>query len=53
VKLLLSLLLCACLTEGCVAGSEISHADSPGSQKSDDGPTLCRDGTAPPCNERS
>ncbi|MEP6548376.1 MAG: hypothetical protein ABJD53_13030 [Gammaproteobacteria bacterium] len=45
------LLVAAYLASGCVAGSNISHADGPGASKPD-APTLCRDGTTPPCNDR-
>jgi hypothetical protein len=40
------------LLAGCVAGSSISHDDDPAAIKRDQGPTLCRDGTAPPCVPR-
>jgi hypothetical protein len=42
-----------CLMSGCVSGSEISHADDPAAVNPDQGPDLCRDGTAPPCTPRS
>jgi len=48
-----SLLFAALLMTGCVSGSNIAHVDSPGVQKRDEGPALCRDGTVPPCNTRS
>jgi len=41
------------LISGCVAGSTVSHDDDPGAVKRDAGPSLCRDGTAPPCTPRS
>jgi hypothetical protein len=47
-----SFLLIAYLMAGCVAGSNISHEDSPGATKRDSGPALCRDGSTPPCNDR-
>jgi hypothetical protein len=47
-----SLLLITFLMVGCVAGSTISHEDSPGATKRDSGPALCRDGSTPPCNDR-
>ena len=39
-------------TAGCVSGSNEPHADGPGATTPTAGPTLCRDGTAPPCNDR-
>jgi hypothetical protein len=45
-------LLVGYLMAGCVAGSNISHEDSPGATKRDSGPALCRDGSTPPCNDR-
>jgi hypothetical protein len=47
-----SFLLIAYLMVGCVAGSNVSHEDSPGATKRDSGPALCRDGSTPPCNDR-
>jgi hypothetical protein len=47
-----SFLLIAYLMAGCVAGSTVSHEDSPGATKRDSGPALCRDGSTPPCNDR-
>jgi hypothetical protein len=52
VKIALTLLIAAYLATGCVAGSNISHEDSPGATKRDAGPALCRDGSTPPCNDR-
>jgi hypothetical protein len=52
LKIVITLLIAACLTAGCVSGGNISHDDSPGVTKRDAGPTLCRDGTTPPCNDR-
>jgi hypothetical protein len=52
VPLLGSIMLIAYLMVGCVAGSNISHEDSPGATKRDSGPALCRDGSTPPCNDR-
>lgn len=43
----------ASLLSGCVAGSTVSHDDDPAAVKRDAGPSLCRDGTAPPCTPRS
>jgi hypothetical protein len=51
VKIAISLLIAACLA-GCVAGSNVSHEDSPGAVKRDAGPVLCKDGSTPPCNDR-
>jgi hypothetical protein len=52
MKTVISLLVCASLAGGCVAGSAIPHEDSPAATKQDSGPTLCRDGGTPPCNDR-
>ena len=52
MKILVSLAMTACLLGGCVAGSTVPHDDSPAATKRDEGPTLCRDGTTPPCNDR-
>jgi hypothetical protein len=52
MKVIISAIAAAYLVCGCVAGDTLPHADSPASQNHDDGPTLCRDGTAPPCNDR-
>jgi hypothetical protein len=52
MKILISLLIAACIASGCVAGSTISHEDSPAAVKRDAGPDLCRDGTTPPCVSR-
>jgi hypothetical protein len=43
----------ASLMSGCVSGSSVSHDDDPAAVKRDAGPSLCRDGTAPPCTPRS
>jgi hypothetical protein len=53
VKLLATVVAAACLLSGCVAGSAVSHADDPAAAQRDEGPDLCRDGTAPPCTPRS
>jgi hypothetical protein len=50
MKTVISLLIAASLC-GCVAGGNIAHEDSPGATKHD-APTLCRDGSTPPCNDR-
>ncbi|GAC1478136.1 MAG: hypothetical protein NVS1B6_19550 [Steroidobacteraceae bacterium] len=52
MKIAMSLLLAACLA-GCVAGSNVSHEDSPAAVKRDAGPALCKDGSTPPCNDRN
>ena len=52
MKIVITLLIAACLASGCAAGSNISHEDSPAAVKRDQGPVLCRDGTIPPCNDR-
>src|ERR1700704_5942306 len=49
VKSVICLLMAAILTSGCVAGSNVTHEDSPAAVKRDEGPALCRDGTVPPC----
>ncbi|MEP6884806.1 MAG: hypothetical protein ABJC66_08655 [Gammaproteobacteria bacterium] len=51
MKIVIGLLVAACLASGCVSGGNVSHADSPGATKHD-APTLCRDGSTPPCNDR-
>lgn len=53
MKLILMIAAVCLMGAGCVAGSNLSHEDSPGATKRDAGPTLCRDGSTPPCNERS
>jgi hypothetical protein len=52
VKSVISLLIAACLASGCVAGSAVTHEDSPAAVKRDEGPALCLDGTIPPCVSR-
>jgi hypothetical protein len=52
MRTIISLLIAASLACGCVAGSVISHEDSPAAVKRDAGPALCRDGTVPPCVSR-
>jgi hypothetical protein len=52
LKSVISLLIAACLVSGCVAGSNMTHEDSPAAVKRSEGPALCRDGTVPPCNSR-
>ena len=52
MKSVISLFIVAFLMCGCVAGSNISHEDSPAATKRDAGPALCRDGSTPPCNDR-
>jgi hypothetical protein len=51
VKTVISLLIAAYLAAGC-ADTGITHEDSPGATKRDQGPALCRDGSTPPCNDR-
>jgi hypothetical protein len=53
MKLITSLFVAAWLASGCIAGSTVSHDDDPAAVKREGGPTLCRDGTAPPCTPRS
>jgi hypothetical protein len=52
MKTVITLLIAASLACGCVAGSNMTHEDSPAATKRDQGPALCRDGTTPPCNDR-
>lgn len=52
MKVIVSLLITACLACGCASGGNIAHDDSPAATKRDSGPTLCRDGSTPPCNDR-
>ncbi len=43
-----------CLMIGCTAfNANNPHEDSPGQPTPDRGPTLCMDGTPPPCTPRS
>ncbi len=43
-----------CLLDGCAAyDANDPHADSPGDPSQERGPTLCHDGTPPPCTPRS
>lgn len=53
MKIMLSIVTTAYLITGCVAGSTVSHYDDPAAVKRDQGPALCRDGTAPPCTVRN
>jgi hypothetical protein len=53
MKIIATLAIASCLMAACVAGSNVSHEDSPAATQHDAGPTLCRDGTTPPCNTRS
>jgi len=51
-------ILAACLLTGMMAGctafdANNPHYDSPGQPSQDRGPTLCYDGTPPPCTPRS
>ena len=49
MKLLVTVLLAACVA-GCLgSGGGIPHEDSEGATPRNEGPTLCRDGTPPPC----
>jgi hypothetical protein len=52
VKTVVSLFVAAWLISGCLGGSNVTHEDSPGATKRDEGPALCRDGSTPPCNDR-
>jgi hypothetical protein len=52
MKVVISLFIVACLTAGCIGPGGMTHEDSPGAVNRDLGPTLCRDGTTPPCNDR-
>jgi hypothetical protein len=49
VKLIITCFVAAWLICGCVAGSTLSHEDSPGVVNRDEGPILCLDATPPPC----
>ena len=53
MKLIMSIFAAAYLSTGCVAGDAVSHYDDPAAVKRDQGPALCRDGTAPPCPVRN
>jgi len=49
VKLIITVLLAACVT-GCLGnGGNIPHEGSEGSTPRNEGAPLCRDGTPPPC----
>jgi hypothetical protein len=49
MKLVMTILLAACVT-GCLGnGGNIPHEDSPGSTPHNEGAPLCHDGTPPPC----
>jgi hypothetical protein len=49
VKLLLTILLSACVA-GCLGnGGNIPHEDSEGTTPHNEGAPLCHDGTPPPC----
>ena len=52
MKTIVGLLIAGWLISGCVAGGNVTHEDSPGATKRDEGPALCRDGSTPPCNDR-
>jgi hypothetical protein len=52
VKTIVSLIIATFLMTACVAGSTVSHEDSPAAVKRDAGPALCRDGSTPPCVSR-
>ncbi len=56
MKVVAALIFAALLLSGCVAASEgaITHEDTPaGRSQSDGAPTLCHDGTPPPCTIRN
>ena len=49
MKLIMTILLAACVT-GCLGnGGNIPHEDSEGATPHNEGAPLCRDGTPPPC----
>ncbi|HEY3659508.1 MAG TPA: hypothetical protein VGL34_31410 [Steroidobacteraceae bacterium] len=52
MKVVVGFFAAAYLLSGCVTGSTIPHDDSPAAVQRDGGPTLCRDGTVPPCTPR-
>jgi hypothetical protein len=52
MKVIMSVLIVVCLASGCVGPSAMTHEDSPGAVKRDQGPALCHDGSTPPCNDR-
>ena len=51
MKTLISLFIAASLLSGC-ATTGLTHEDSPAAVKRDEGPSLCLDGTIPPCVSR-
>jgi hypothetical protein len=54
MKLLSSLILAACIVSGCMTSNNVAHDDGEAGtgRAHDGGPTLCRDGTPPPCTIR-
>jgi hypothetical protein len=52
MKVFISLCMVAWLAAGCIGPGAVTHEDSPGVVKRDEGPTLCHDGSTPPCNDR-
>jgi hypothetical protein len=53
MKYLTMAMVVALMVGGCATfGSNEPHADGPGATTPTAGPTLCHDGTAPPCNDR-
>ena len=53
MKTSLSIVLLACLMCGCEGmQGAIAHDDSMAAVPRDQGPTLCRDGSVPPCTPR-
>lgn len=54
MRMLAACLLTCLMMAGCTAfDANDPHADSPGQPTPDRGPTLCHDGTPPPCTPRS
>ncbi len=53
MKIMASFVLAASLLVGCAStGTNNPHADGEAPVQPDSGPTLCKDGTTPPCNIR-
>ena len=53
MKIIAGLIVAAFLTAGCAtSGANNPHEDSKGTVPRENGPTLCRDGSTPPCNDR-
>ena len=53
MKMIAGFIIATLLGAGCVTtGANNPHEDSQGTVPRENGPTLCRDGSTPPCNDR-